>query len=95
LRVFPDLREAARSVATGNAAVEIKKLVAAVYDEVRCGLYHRMATKSLVVISRTKMRVTLALRDGVLSAVVIDRRAFLEAISNHLVAFPDELRNNR
>jgi hypothetical protein len=65
----------------------------AIEREVRCGLYHGMATKARVLISRTKMPVTFALNNFELAAIVLDPWAFLEAVGNHLAIFMQALRD--
>jgi hypothetical protein len=93
LRVFPDLPDKAKGVVVGVLDDEVRNLVDALYDEVRCGLYHRLATKSRVLLSRTKMPVTFVLKEAVLSAMVVDPWALLEAVAGHLTVFVGELRN--
>lgn len=93
LRVFPDLPAKAQGVVQGNLSEEVDKLVNELYGEVRCGLYHGMATKARVLILRNRMPVTFTLHNYTLSAIVIDPWAFLEAVGNHFVAFLKDLRD--
>lgn len=93
LRVFADLPAKAQGKVQGNVEQEIQKLVNELYSEVRCGLYHGMATKARVLISRTKMPVTFALNNFQLAAIVLDPWAFLEAVGKHLIIFLEELRD--
>jgi hypothetical protein len=93
LKVFPDLPNKAQPVVKGILSDEVNKLVDELYAEVRCGLYHGMATKTRVLIVRNHMPVTFALHNYSLSAIVIDPWAFLEAVGNHFVSFLKKLRD--
>jgi len=93
LRVFPDLPSKAQPVVKGELSDEVNKLVDKLYAEVRCGLYHGMATKTRVLIIRNHMPVTFTLHNYTLSAIVIDPWSFLEAVGNHFVSFLRELRD--
>jgi hypothetical protein len=93
LRVFPDLPSKAQPIIKGNLSDEVNKLVDELYTEVRCGLYHGMATKTRVLITRNRIPVTFALNNFTLSAIVLDPWSFLEAVGNHFVTFLKELRD--
>jgi hypothetical protein len=93
LKVFPDLPAKAQRVVKGTLSDEVNKLVDELYTEVRCGLYHGMATKTRVLIIRNHMPVTFTLHNYSLSAIVIDPWAFLEAVGNHFVSFLKEVRD--
>ena len=93
-KVFPNAMDEITRSATTRAGAERRVAAAcsAVYQEVRCGLYHRMSTARRVVISHSRTPVTFEFDTaGELTSVEISPRSFFNQVATHFDEFVERL----